>query len=369
MDMAIQILMMVVGIGILTFGAEILVRGASTLAIAMKISPLVVGLTVVAYGTGAPELVVSLQAVLVENKTGITVGNIIGSNVFNLLIPVGLSAIVIPLYVSKQVVRFEVPVLVVASLMFYFFSFDGNIGRTEGIVFCVLLLSYTIWTVVKSRKDEKASRKKLEEETGVSAQQGLTAGVVIWNVFLLGLGLAGLVFGANLFLQYAVELAKSWGITDLVIGLTLVAVGTSLPEVATSVVAALRGQKDMAVGNAIGSSLFNILGVLGISGIVAQSGLVVEAQAIHFDLPVLVAVTVLCLPVFFSGYRVTRIEGTVFVLYYIAYMTYLVVKATNSAYAASFNNAMLYGVIPLTVLVLIEGLIRSLVTKPPAETT
>jgi len=364
--MLILVLWMALGLVILTAGAESMVRGASSLAIAMKISPLVVGLTVVAYGTGAPELVVSLQA-LANGQGDITIGNVIGSNIYNILITLGFAAMITPLVVSQQLIRFDVPLLIILSVMFGVFSLDGRIEFGEAVVFASSLAVYTFWAIYKSRREQKKIEKQYEAEFGVAVKPSI--GNIAFELFLVALGLGLLLYGAQMFLDNAVILARQFGMSELMIGLTLVAAGTSLPELATTVTAALRGDRDIAVGNAIGSSLFNIMGVLGISGMVAQNGLPVSSDALIFDIPVLIAVSVACLPVFFIGHKIERWEGAVFVGYYVAYTTYMVLEATDSTVTRTFSVIMLGFVIPLTVITCLIGLYRTIFLTPKVSVT
>lgn len=346
---------MTIGLAILTLGADWLVKSASALALAMKISPLVVGLTVVAYGTGAPELAISLQALL-QGQSDITVGNVIGSNLFNILATLGLAAVITPLVVHVQLIRLEVPLLIFCSGLFWFFARNGSIDFAEGSLFVFGLVVYSIWVVLKSRRESARARREFEEEFGEELQGG---GAPWWQQLLwLIAGLVLLVGGSQLFLDHAVGVAQIFGLSPLVIGLTLVAGGTSLPELATTVLAAFRGERDIAVGNAVGSSLFNILGVLGISAMVAPAGIPVSQDALDFDLPILFAVAVACLPIFFIQPRLARWQGAVFLAYYIAYTTYLVLEAVHSELVKTFEVAMLYFFMPLTVMAIGVGLTR-----------
>lgn len=355
--MTVDILLMIVGLTILTVGADWLVRGASALAIAMSISPLVVGLTVVAYGTGAPELVISLQALL-QGETDITVGNVIGSNLFNILPTLGIAALITPLVVHAQLVRLDVPLLILASGLFWWFASDLSLGFYESCFLTFLLVVYSVWVVLKSRRETRMVQREYEEEYGDDLVQ---EGGVWWHQLIrLALGLALLVGGAKLFLDHAVHLANLFKISPLVIGLTLVAGGTSLPELATTVMAAFRGERDIAVGNAIGSSLFNILGVLGISGILAQEGLPVSRPALDFDIPVMFAVAVACLPLFFIRPMIARWQGAIFLSYYVAYTVYLVMDGLHLSVTRTYEGIMLYFFIPLTGMAIMVGVARKL---------
>ncbi|WP_235935322.1 calcium/sodium antiporter [Candidatus Laterigemmans baculatus] len=358
-----SILLLLVGIVILTIGAEVLVRGAASLALSAKISPLVVGLTVVAFGTSAPELVVSLQSTL-RGQSDIALGNVLGSNIFNVLFILGLSALITPLVVSRQLVRFEVPLMVLLSGLLGLLALDGRIGRGDGILLFVALLVYTTWAVIKSRREERSNNAELEVLEAIEGKPVHGAGPIVLQILLLLAGLTLLVLGSRLFSDSAVEIARRLGVSELVIGLTLVAAGTSLPEVATSVLAALRGQRDIAVGNVVGSNLFNIMGVLGISATAAAEGIGVSAAALRLDIPVMIAVAVACLPIFFTGHLLSRWEGALLLAYYFAYTFFLILAATQATIERGFATVMVVFVIPLTVLTLIIGVARNLRTTP-----
>ena len=343
--------LLIAGLILLVIGGEMLVRGASKLAVSIGISPLVVGLTVVAFGTSSPELAVSVQAAL-TGQVDIAMGNVVGSNIFNVLFILGLAALITPLVVSSQIIRQEVPLMLAASLLLLAFAFDGSVGRTEAAVLFGLLCAYTAFLIVQSRREQQAIRDEYAGESHVAT-------VRTWDDHLpaqIGLILAGLVllvFGSRWLVEAAVTIAKSLGVSELVIGLTIIAAGTSLPEVAASVTAALRGQRDIAVGNVVGSNTFNILGVLGLSGLVAPIPLTVQPALLEFDMLVMIAVAIACLPVFFTGATIARWEGAVFLGYYIAYLAVLVLSSQQHEAVATFALAMQTVVLPLTVLTLL----------------
>ncbi len=343
------ILQLLGGLLTLTLGAESLVRGASALARALRISPLVIGLTIVAFGTSAPELVVSCQSAW-RGQPDLAMGNVIGSNIFNVLFILGVSALIIPLAVAQQLIRFDVPVMIALSGLVYLAGRDGAIGRVDGILFCTGLVAYTTWAVVQSRKENAAVQDEYTHEFGAEPQK--TAPPWWWNLGLLAVGLAMLIFGSRWFCDAGVEIARGLGVSELVIGLTLVAMGTSLPEVATSIMAAVRGERDIAVGNVVGSNIFNILGVLGISSVISPTGIGVSEVALHFDIPVMIAVAVSCLPIFFTGREISRWEGAVFLLYFCVYTTHLILSETNPQIHRTFGSIILGYVLPLTVLAL-----------------
>lgn len=342
----VTFILFVAGIGLLLVGAEGLVRGASRLAITVGVSPLVVGLTVVAFGTSAPELAVSVSSAI-AGDADIGVGNVVGSNVFNVLLILGLAATIGPLVVSQQIVRIEVPLLILVSLVFYGFAANGNISTLEGCVLTAGIVVYTVWAIWRSRRETREVRAEYAAEF---SGHRLAVRELATDVVLVVVGLAMLVLGSEWFVNGAVELAETLGVSELVIGLTVVAAGTSMPEIATSVLASIRGERDIAVGNVIGSNLFNLLMVMGVTSVVADGGIEVADAALRFDIPVMIAVAVACLPVFWRGYRIERWEGVVFLLYCIAYVTYLLLDSTEHDALEAYSVAMLGFVMPLTVI-------------------
>jgi cation:H+ antiporter len=343
----------VAGLVILIVGAEWLVRGASRLAARVGISPLVIGLTVVAFGTSSPEMAVSVQSSL-AGQADIAVGNVVGSNIFNVLFILGISAIITPLIVQQQLIRLDVPIMIGVSLLTYFMSMDGVIGRLEGLLLFAGIVAYTIFLIVQSRRESKAVEAEYAQEFAVKQQTGWKPWVV--NIGLVVLGLVLLVQGSNWLVDSAISIARWLGLSELIIGLTIVAAGTSMPEVATSITAAIKGERDIAVGNVVGSNIFNILAVLGLSGVVAQNGLPVSAAAEAFDIPVMIAVALITLPIFFTGRLIARWEGWLFLFYYVAYTAYLILDSVQHDALPLFNNVLLYAIIPLTVVTLVVSL-------------
>jgi cation:H+ antiporter len=345
------------GLVALVAGAELLVRGASRLALSFGISPLVVGLTIVAFGTSAPEMTVSVGAVL-NGQTGLALGNAVGSNVFNVLFILGLAALIAPLAVHLQVIRQEVPIMIGAALLVMVMSLDGRIGTFDSALLFGLLLAYTVFLVRQSRAQGA--------EAGDYAAHGADTdggGSRTMNVLLLVVGLVLLAGGSEAMVRAAVSFARAFGVSEVMIGLTIVAIGTSLPEVAASVAAALKGERDIAVGNVVGSCVFNLLGVIGLGGLAAAFvgtvGLPVPASVMHFDLWVMLAALVACLPIFLTGREVARWEGAVFLAYYAAYMAYQVLQARQSPdLLQAFNGAMLGFVLPLTVVTVVVTMVR-----------
>ncbi|MBK6866076.1 MAG: calcium/sodium antiporter [Ideonella sp.] len=345
------LLLFVAGLALLVLGASLLVRGASGLALALGISPLAVGLTVVAFGTSAPELAVSVGAAL-GGRTDIATGNVVGSNIFNVLAILGLSALIVPLRVQRQLIRQEVPIVIGASLLLLTLGADGRIGMADGALLFALLIAYTAFLLVQSRRETRSTQATAAASpppAGRSWDASLPA-----QIGLVVAGLAGLVLGSDWLLSAAVAFARTLGVSDVVIGLTLVAAGTSMPEVAASVAAALKGERDIAVGNVIGSNIFNILGCLGLSALVSGAqGLAVAPSLLAFDIWVMLAVALACLPVFVTGREIARWEGAVFLLYYVAYATYLVLAAQQHDALPAFSAAMMSFVVPITVVTLV----------------
>jgi cation:H+ antiporter len=310
--------LLIIGLALLTVGAEVLVRGASSLARAVGLPSLVIGLTVVAFGTSAPELAVSVKA-SVSGQADIALGNVIGSNIFNVLFILGLSALIVPLIASKQLVRFDVPVMIFASGLLWLLTLDGSVGRVEGGCLLAGVVAYTAFLVYLGRKNGQ-QRTKLDDNIDTPPRKAKNSWLAVGLVVL---GLAMLVFGARWLVAGEVDLARTLGVSELMIGLTIVAAGTSMPEVATSVVASLRGERDIAIGNVVGSSIFNILAVLGLSAAAAPRGIAAAPSALRFDIPVMTAVAFACLPIFFTGGRISRWEGVLFLGYYAAYLAVL----------------------------------------------
>jgi cation:H+ antiporter len=291
---------------LLYFGAEWLVRGAAGLALALGIAPLVIGLTVVSYGTSAPELAVSLLAAL-EGRSAIALGNVIGSNIANIGLILGLTALIAPPRSDGSMARREVPILLAASVALPFVLLDGNIGRIDGVVFTIGAAVFTYVTWRWSRGHDKP-----HEELPTAGGNKLSLGVLVL------VGLVALTGGGKVFVSGAAGLARDLGMSERVVGLTIVAIGTSLPELAASMVAALRGHSELALGNVVGSNIFNILLILGVTSIVTPiSG---ALSAIRFDLAVMFAFSMLCAISLRSTRRIGRTEGVVYTASYVGFL-------------------------------------------------
>jgi cation:H+ antiporter len=346
----LTLVLFIIGLVALLVGAEVLVRGAARLAVLFGISPLVIGLTVVAFGTSSPELAVSLFSSS-AGQADIAVGNVVGSNICNILLILGISAAITPLAVCRQVIWKEAPVLIGVSFLFYLLALDGRIGRLDGILFFGGLIVYIAWALVSSRKEDACN----DEETEIPAATGGPAK----QIFLVIAGLAMLTVGSHWLVEGAVAMARAFGVSELIIGLTIVSLGTSLPEVATCIVGSLRGERDMVVGNVIGSNLFNILAVLGLTAIVVPAGIPVSPTALQFDIPVMLVATVACLPIFFTGHLIARWEGVLFLGYYVLYLLYIVLAALQHGALPTLSTAILWFALPLTALTIFIGVVRT----------
>ncbi len=344
---AYSLIFFAAGLALLIGGAELLVRGASRLAVLFGISPLVIGLTVVAFATSAPELAVNIQAML-SGQPDVALGSVVGSNIFNILFILGISSLITPLVVSKQLIRWDVPIMVLISLLLFSMGMDGVIGRGEGIVLFLGLVAYTVWAIRLGRKDQATVGRDVQKI--VTKREEKRTRSVFLHLLFVAVGLGMLAVGSHWLIRGALEIALELGVSELVIGLTIISGGTSLPEVVTSIVASLRGERDIAIGNVVGSNIFNILSVIGITSIVAPNGLMVSNAALTFDIPVMVAAAIACLPIFFHENKMSRWEGALFFGYYVAYITYLFLDATSHRYLTMFSTIMLQFVIPMTVV-------------------
>lgn len=354
------VILFVLGFVLLIVGGELLVRGASKLAESLGIPPLIVGLTVVAFGTSAPEIAVLLKSAF-GGQSGLIVGNVVGSNIANVLLILGFSAIVAPLVVSRRVIFMEVPLMIGVSVLMLLLSLDGQLSRLDGAILFAGFLLYLAF-MIREQRGANVKAEALLTENETDARESTNRNSVNWakNGLLVLAGLVVLVIGSEWLVNGAVAMARAFGVSELVLGLTIVAIGTSLPEMATSIIAGLRGQRDIAVGNVVGSNIFNILSGLGLTALIAPKGIEVSAGALQFDIPVMIATAVACLPIFFNGHRIARWEGGLFFGYYVAYTIYLVLTATRNQAVTQFRLVMLWFVVPLTVITLLIVLYRTL---------
>lgn len=344
----ITIALLIGGFALLVWGAELLIRGASRLAAGLGVSPLVIGLTVVSYGTSAPELFISTFSAWM-GESDLAFGNVVGSNIFNILFILGICALISSLEVDARLIWIDVPIMIGASLVSWIFAADGLVDRAEGFVLAAGIIGYTVFCIRKSRDE---SKEILEEYASEFGEGAYTRRDILINIFFCLLGLAFLVVGSQMLVKSCITIARWLGVSELVIGLTIVAAGTSLPEVATSVVAALKRERDIAVGNLVGSNIFNLLSVLGFSAIVAPEGISAPPQSLWFDVPVMMAVAIVCLPIFFTGHRIARWEGALFLGYYVFYIVEQIVLGAHWPNAQRVMVGIACFVVPLTIITL-----------------
>lgn len=353
--MVLHALGLIAGLALLVAGAEGLVRGASRLAVAARISPVVIGLTVVAFGTSAPELAVSVGGAL-TGTPDVAVGNALGSNVFNVLAILGVAAMAGGLAAHQRIVRLDVPLVIVATGLAWLLAADGHLGRGDGVGLVLGLVAYTVWSYRVARREPPEIAAEYTEAFG-----GNTAAPPSrpWRAALLVAGgLAALVAGAQLLVAAATGIAAAVGVSDLVVGLTVVAAGTSLPELATSVLAAVRGERDIAVGNVVGSNLFNLTGVLGAAAVAAPDGLPVAGDVLAGAFPVTLLAMFVALPALATGLVVDRWEGGLLAVAYVAYVVSVVLTGAGSRAAPAVSVALLLGLALIAAVLVAVGLIR-----------
>ena len=308
---------LIAGLGLLYLGAQILVKGGAALALRLGLNALVVGLTVIAYGTSSPEMVVSVSASLQDNGA-IAIGNVVGSNICNIALILGVCALVSPLSASAQIIRREIPIMIGVSVVLAAMLWDEQLSRPEGGVLFAGIVVYTVLTVRDARAETKGKAEQEYGEDFPAGSMGLGK-----SVLLVVAGLGVLVVASQLFVGGAVVLAKSWGVTEAVIGLTVVAVGTSMPEFVTSLVAAVRGHGDVAIGNVVGSNIFNVLGILGIAALINP----IDTSGLsRVDLATMVVAALAMLPAARSGGVISRLEGAVLLFAYFGYTAWLVAQ-------------------------------------------
>lgn len=367
------------GLVLLVAGGELLVRGASGLATRIGMSSLVVGLTVVAFATSAPELAVTLGAVM-GGEPGLAVGNVVGSNIANVLMILGSSAIILPLLVKVQLVRIDIPFMAALSILFLLLAIDGGFSRVDGLILLVLLVLYIAVAIILSRRDghvddlrgpgasiATASAGRVGQtartsgDTMTEAVEDVEArGSIGRDLVLVLIGVVLLVVGANILVKGATGIATAFGVSDLIVGLTVVAIGTSLPELATSIVAVRRGQRDLAVGNVVGSNIFNIGAVAGLAAMISPTGLPVPESALALDIPLMIAASVVLLPLAFTGSVIARWEGGLLVALYVSYLLYTVLAAAERPILQGFTTVMLWFITPLVVLTVISTVVHEI---------
>ena len=339
--MLATIIWFIIGLVALVGGAELLVRSVSKLAVQFGISKLIIGLTVVAFGTSGPELAVSVQAGI-DGQTDLMLGNIVGSNISNIFFILGIASLILPLKVNAKLIRVDVPLMIGITVLLYIFAYNGTVSVWECLVLVFLFCLYMLYLI----RENKSPDLPVDEHAPEKSSR---------TISILGTiaGFAFLLLGARWLVQSAVIFAEMMGVSQLIIGLTIVSFGTSLPEVVTSVVAALKGERDIAVGSVIGSNISNILVVLGIAGLFVPEGIPVQNALLRFDLLIVIAASIACLPIFFTGHKISRWEGALFFGLYISYITYLFLASAEHAALEMFSGAMMFFVIPVVAITIL----------------
>ena len=345
------ILLFVLGLVGLITGAELFLKAVDHFGLKWGVSPLIMGLTVVAFATGAPELAISIKAAF-SGSADLVLGNIIGSSIANILLILGITAIISPINITRRVIRIDVPIVITISVVVYLMSIDGGLSTVDGVILLVGFLAYSYFTYVQIKNNSNEEEKEDEAFQYHLSPDELEKGTFFYikNGGLLLIGLALIVLGSNWMVDSAVIIARILGLSELVIGLTIISIGTSLPEVATSLSAARKDNADIAVANVMGSNLYNVLLTLALTLIIAPNVLEVSKDAITLDLPFMVLVSMACIPIFIAGFNLTRVDGALFLSYYVTYLTYLVLNAINSPIVSTMQGVILYAAIPLTIL-------------------
>ncbi len=325
--MAADLTWLAVGLVALVIGSEWLVKGGSRLAAGLGISPILVGLTVVSIGTSMPELAVGLRAAASGNGS-LAVGNIAGTNIVNLLLILGLSALLRPLTLHLRTLRLDLPMMTAAALLLWLLAADGTLAASGGAVLTVAAILYTAVLIHSARRESRSVQAEFADEYARPPGAVRARGAILRDLALLLVGIVVVVIGADWLVGGAVGVAESFGVSDAFIGLTVVAIGTSAPELATTLVATVRGERDIAIGNLLGSSVYNILLILGLTVLGAGRPLHLDPDLVRIDIPVMALVALVCIPIFLTGRRVSRLEGGAMVTAYVAYLTYLVIAQT-----------------------------------------
>ncbi|MFZ0564599.1 MAG: calcium/sodium antiporter [Chlamydiales bacterium] len=343
--MLLNIFLFIIGLIALFGGGRLLVTSTANVASQLKVSSLIISLTVISFGTSAPETFVSGLAAWRGNGE-IVVGNVVGSNIFNILLVVGLGATLIPLQIKKMVIHWGIPWMLAVSLIFWGLSWRGSFYRYEGFLLLAGLFIY-LYFAFRVGKKEPLPVKPTDSRNGIWLQ-------IFWIIISIIL----LSWGSNRLIDSSIKLAKALHVSEFFISLLMIAIGTSLPELATTIMAISKKEYDIIVGNVVGSNIFNILGVMGISIAVAPSPLLVPSKAITFDIPVMVACAIAAWPIFITGHKISRWEGALFLFYYLLYVAYLIMRSENYAILPLFTTAFFFFILPLTLITLLITFFR-----------
>ncbi len=319
-----NVLWFLAGLAALVAGAEVMVRGATKIATRLGVSPIIVGLTIVAIGTSMPEMAIGVVSAS-EGSGALAVGNIAGANVINLLFVLGLSALILPLAIQIRTLRAELPVMAGVALLLWVLAADGGLSRINGVILVTGAIIYTGAVVWAARRETRDAAAEFDHTYPPAPTSG---GRTVLHVGMMLGGIAVIVLGAQWLVDAAVGLARGFNVSDALIGLTVVAIGTTAPELVTTVVSTLRGERDIAIGNLLGSSIYNILLILGVTCLVSADGLQLPPELVRVDIPIMVAATLICIPIFISGRRVSRVEGGAMVGAYVAFLAFLLTTQT-----------------------------------------
>ena len=349
----LDIVLFLIGLVLLVVGAEGLVRGATRLGRLAGLSPLVVGLTIVSFATTAPEASVSIVA-SAQGRSGLAVGNVLGSNIFNILVVAGAAATIIAIPVTNITIRKDLPMLIIGTGVVYLFALDKSIVAWEGAILLIALAGFITFSVMQSRRTSRATREAMVERTRRAALIEMGGGLV-----LAGVGATLLILGSRLFVDSASGIASALGVSELIIGLTIVSMGTSAPELTTSIVAALRKQPELAIGNAVGASVINMLGVIGGSALIAGGGLAVPEDSIRLDFPIALSVGLVVLSIAILGGKAGRRDGIFMLGFYALYLTALIAISFSASLLTPASIVALGFVLPASVIAAAFLVIRS----------
>ncbi|MFK7768090.1 MAG: calcium/sodium antiporter [Mariniblastus sp.] len=320
-----EIFLVIAGLATLLVGGELLLRGATKIAAFFGMSNLMIGLTIVSLGTSAPEAAICIDAALSGNAE-IALGNIIGSNIANVLLILGLTAVIIPIVVHRKIIQREIPIMIACSLLFLLVVLDGELSRIDGMILLTGMITFFVWQFLSSMEEPDLNQENQEPESADPDANSESGSGFIFSIIFILLGMGMLWFGAGWLVQGATSLASSFGVSELVIGLTVVAIGSSAPEIVTSLMAAKRGFPEMAIGNVVGSNIANLLLVGGTTAVISKN-IVVPAPAMEFDIPFMIVASLACLPILATGHKISRWEGALFLCCFILFTVFLFFRA------------------------------------------
>lgn len=354
--MILILLKLLLSLVFLIIAAEVMLKGSLGLANALNVSPLVIGLTVVAFGTSAPELAINISS-LAAGHGDIAIGNVIGSNIFNVLFILGITTLFYPLRVTQKVIRVDIPIMIFLYVLVWLMSLNGFLSFWEGVFFVSGLVFYILFSIRSAKKEAKSIRKEYAKE--FSSAKTMSK---IKSVVFISLGVLGLALASKFFVGSATELAILMNLSELIIGLTVVACGSAAPEVVISITAARKGESDIAVGNIIGSCIFNILCVLGFTVLLFPNQEITRA-AINFDIPIMVVSSVLCIPLFMTDMKVSRWEGAVLVLSFVSYISWITLDSTDHDAAEPFGKFVMFFLVPIMASAVLFTFVRYMKRK------